>query len=280
MTANNFTPPAPKKSLGQNFLRDRRVIQRILSAAEISNHDYVLEIGPGTGCLTGELLEAARLVTALEIDRRMVEYLRKRLAVYSNLSLIQADALRYDYDTLFSQPDSGVKLIANLPYYIATPLVQLFIKLRRFFALMVLMLPTDVAGRMTAAPGNKDYGYFSILTQFYFQIEPVCRAPAQAFFPSPNVDSLVLKFTPWTEPPLTVQDEVFYWRIIKAAFSQRRKTLINALHNSLHWEKARLLAAMEEARISPKIRAETLSAGEFARLADCMSARKPLAPES
>ncbi len=286
MSAPAACPPAPKKSLGQNFLRDKRIIQRILTAAQLGPEDCVLEIGAGDGCLTRELLKAAKQVVALEIDQRMVTYLEQQLADYPNLVLIQADALKYDYEGLFlkivkigtapifSKKMGAIpifKLVANLPYYIATPLIQRFVSLQRFFSSLVLMLPAEVARRITANPETKDYGFFSILVQFYYRITTVCRAPAQAFYPQPKVDSLVLHFTPWETPPVTVQDEDLYWQVIKAAFSQRRKTLVNALQNGLPWEKEKLLQAMQQAGIDPGLRAEALGASDFARLADGLS---------
>ena len=270
MSAPAACPPAPKKSLGQNFLRDKRIIQHILTAAQLGPEDYVLEIGAGDGCLTRELLKAAKQVVALEIDQRMVAYLERQLAGYPNLLLIKTDALTYDYTKLFAG-QHPFKLVANLPYYIATPLIQRLISLHRFFSSLVLMLPAEVARRITANPETKDYGFFSILVQFYYRITTVCQAPAQAFYPQPKVDSLVLRFTPWETAPVTVQDEDLYWRVIKAAFSQRRKTLVNALQNCLPQEKEKLLQVMQQVGIDPKLRAEQLSAGDFARLADGLS---------
>lgn len=270
--AMSFSLP-PKKSLGQHFLKDKQVIRHIINAAELKADEYVLEIGPGNGCLTEELLKSAKLVIALEIDRNLVTYLQQYLAGFSNLTLIQTDALKYDYNSLFSQ-HPRFKLVANLPYYIATPLIQRFISVHRLFTFLVLMLPVEVARRITAKPSGKEYGYFSILTQYYYQIETVCKVSAQAFYPQPKVDSLVLKFVPWDDLPVKVSDEDFYWKIVKAAFAQRRKTLINALSKGFVWDdniaepKELLLQAMDNAGILPRLRAEVLSVADFAQLAD------------
>ncbi len=273
MTSLTSAPPTPKKSLGQNFLRDKRIIRHILTAAQLSPEDHVLEIGPGDGCLTRELLKSAQQVIAIEIDQRMIAYLQRQLADFSNLVLIQADALNYDYDQLLTK-HRPFKLVANLPYYIATPLIQHFIGLHQFFSILVLMLPSEVAKRINAKPRSKDYGFFSIFVQFYYQIKTVCRAPAQAFYPQPKVDSLVLHFTPWKTLPVTVQDEKFYWQMIKAAFAQRRKTLLNTLQNNLLYDKEQLLKTIQQAEIDPKVRAERLYAEDFARLADLLLKEK------
>lgn len=274
MTPLSILQPEPKKSLGQNFLTDKRVVAHIISSLELTKEDYVIEIGPGVGALTWDLQKAAGQVIAVEIDFRMVSYLKKQMGGFANLKLIQADAIKFDFEELarerLSPEHSTFKLVSNLPYYIATPLLQRFIKFKRFFSLLVLMLPQEIAQRIIASPGNKDYGFLSILAQFYYEIETLCHAPAQAFFPRPQVDSVVLKFTPRSSPAVEVEDENLYWLTVKAAFNQRRKTLINSLQNGLPIDKEVILHAMEAAGISPKIRAEMLTGADFARLVNFM----------
>ena len=266
MSAAFLPPPSPRKSLGQHFLRDKRVRERILQAARLCPRDWVLEIGPGDGALTRELLARSARVIALEIDRRMVEHLQARLADFDNLSLIRADALRYDYERL---PCAGrpFKVVANLPYYIATALLQRLIAPRQLFSLLVLMLPAEVARRIRALPGGRDYGFLSIFSQVYYQVRPVCRVPPRAFFPPPTIDSLVLCFSRREAPLLRLEDEGFYWRLVRAAFSQRRKTLLNCLRAKLPGDRNELLQALRRAGIEARTRAEQLEPRDFARLA-------------
>ncbi|MBI5789786.1 MAG: ribosomal RNA small subunit methyltransferase A [Candidatus Schekmanbacteria bacterium] len=275
MTDNiDFIPP-PKKSLGQHFLTDKRIVQHILDAARLNPEDLVLEIGPGNGCLTKELVKNCRRLIALELDKEWAAYLQQSLAGYENFELLCIDALQFNYPEFFQSHNIGngvkCKLISNLPYYIATPLLQLFARHNQYFSVLVLMLPYDVANRIRSAPGNKIYGYISLLLQYHFQIETVCFAPAVAFFPRPKINSLVLKFTPHDQPPVRIPDEDFYWKLIKAAFAQRRKTLVNALQNGLSLDKDIVLKALQQAQIQPQQRAETLNLEDFARLADALA---------
>jgi len=253
----------PKKSLGQNFLRDPHYLARIADAAQVGPEDQVLEIGPGLGHLTRVLTGRARKVLAIEVDDRLIPHLRKEFSDAPNFELLHADALEYDYTKLTGR----WKVVANLPYYISTPIIQKLIAHRETFISLTLMLQKEVAARIASPPGSKEYGYLSVLVQFHTIPRIEFKVPPGAFAPRPEVDSAVITLTMRDQPAVAVTDEGYFIRVIKAAFSQRRKTLRNALKQlDVHREK------MDAVQVTTGIdlgrRAETLSVEEFGKLAD------------
>jgi 16S rRNA (adenine1518-N6/adenine1519-N6)-dimethyltransferase len=252
-----------KKSLGQNFLKDPHYLAKIVDAARVGPEDRVLEIGPGLGHLTRELAARAGTVLALELDERLIPLLRNEFSVLPNVEIVQADALAYPYERL-----SGAwKVVANLPYYISTPILQKLISCRSVFSILTLMLQKEVAERIAATPGGREYGFLSVLVQYHAIPRIEFTVPAGAFTPRPEVDSTVISLTVRPEPAVAVTDEDFFIRVIKAAFSQRRKTLRNAL-KQLDCSGGKMERVLAETGIDLGRRAETLSVEEFGRLAD------------
>jgi 16S rRNA (adenine1518-N6/adenine1519-N6)-dimethyltransferase len=257
---------SPKKSLGQNFLVDENVAQRIIGAADITKDDTVFEIGPGRGVLTRGLAEQAGRVVAIELDERLIDGLRNEHADLSNLDVVHADALSYD----FANIEGRIKVVANLPYYISTPIISRLVGLRTKVSLMVLMLQKEVAGRIAAPPGGKEYGYLSVMVQLYTSPEILFKVGPGSFSPVPKVDSSVVRLDVLDEPAAKCRDYARLERLVSAAFSQRRKTLKNALKSSrLFSDDA--IKAMADSGIDPSRRAETLSVAEFARLSDFLA---------
>ncbi len=252
-----------KKSLGQNFLKDPHYLNRIVDAARVGPDDQVLEIGPGLGHLTAVLAQRAGKVLAVEVDDRLIPHLQKEFEGLKNVELVHADALEYDYRAL----DGHWKVVANLPYYISTPIIQKLIEHRKKFVSFTLMLQKEVAERIAAPPGGKEYGYLSVLVQFYTVPRIVFKVPPGAFTPRPEVDSIVITLAVREQPAVQVRDERFFMRVVKAAFSQRRKTLRNAL-KQLEVPAERMAAVQEGTGIDLGRRAETLSVEEFGKLAD------------
>jgi len=250
-----------KKSLGQNFLKDPHYLNKIVEAAGIVSEDRVLEIGPGLGHMTRLLAERAKQVLALELDERLIPVLQKEFGPLPNVEIVQADALEYDYETL-----SGKwKVVANLPYYISTPIIQKLLAYREKFTSLTLMLQKEVAERITASPGGKDYGYLSVLVQLHTLPKLHFVVPPGAFTPRPEVDSAVITLAVQEHPAAAGLDQHYFIRLVKAAFSQRRKTLRNAL-KQLDVPAAKMDRALEETGIDLGRRAETLTIEEFARL--------------
>ncbi len=252
-----------KKSLGQNFLRDPHYLNRIADAARIVPDDQVLEIGPGLGHLTTVLTKRARKVLAIEVDDRLIPLLQNEFSACPNFELVHADALEYDYGSLKDR----WKVVANLPYYISTPIIQKLIVRRDKFISLTLMLQKEVAERIAAPPGGKEYGYLSVLVQFYTVPRIEFKVPPGAFTPNPEVDSSVITLTLRDHPAVTVTDEAFFIRVIKAAFSQRRKTLRNSL-KQLESPKEKMDAVCSSTGIDLGRRAETLSVEDFGKLAN------------
>ena len=253
----------PKKSLGQNFLRDPHYLARIADCAQVGPEDQVLEIGPGLGHLTRVLTQRARRVLAIEVDDRLIPHLEKEFSDAPNFELHHADALEYDYGRLAGR----WKVVANLPYYISTPIIQKLIARRGTFISLTLMLQKEVAARIASPPGGKEYGYLSVLVQFHTLPRIEFKVPPGAFAPRPEVDSAVITLALRDRPAVAVRDEAFFIRVIKAAFSQRRKTLRNAL-KQLDLPKEKMEAVGEATGIDLGRRAETLSVEEFGKLAD------------
>lgn len=260
-----------KKGLGQNFLTSQSILEEIAEAADIEDRG-VLEIGPGFGVLTNELCKKAKKVVALEIDERLIPILADTMAEYDNLKVINKDCLKTDMKALIEEEFGGEKIsiAANLPYYITTPIITSLIEARLPINNMVVMVQKEVAERIQAKPSTKDYGALSVLCRYYTDPEIVTIVPAGLFVPPPKVDSAVLKMHFLSEPSVKVKDEKMFFRTVKAAFSQRRKTLLNCLASNFSFGKEKLAEIMESAGIDPKRRGETLSLDEFARLSDAL----------
>ena len=260
-----------KKGLGQNFLSSQSVLEEIADAAEIEN-EGVIEIGPGFGVLTNELAKRAEKVLALEIDERLIPILRDTLSEYDNVKVINKDVLKTDIAELIKSEfgDRRVSVAANLPYYITTPIITSLIENRLPLKNLVVMIQKEVADRITAQPGTKDSGAISVLCQFYTKPELICNVGAELFVPPPKVDSAVVKMAFRDEPAVEVKDEKMFFRTVKAAFSQRRKTLLNCLAANFPINKSDLTQIMESVDISPSRRGETLSLEEFAKLAEAI----------
>ncbi len=252
-----------KKSLGQNFLKDPYYLKKIADAARIAADDQILEIGPGLGHLTRVLAGRAKKVLAIELDERLVAYLRREFVAIRNVEILHADALEYSYESLAGK----WKVVANLPYYISTPIIQRLLVSRTKFISCTLMLQKEVAGRIAASPGGKEYGYLSVLAQLYTVPRIEFNVPAASFTPRPQVDSTVITLTVRDRLAVALADEHFFIRLVKAAFSQRRKTLRNALKR-LDIPAEKMHAVLSMTGIDLGRRAETLSVEEFGRLAD------------
>lgn len=262
-----------QKKYGQNFLIDTRVLDRILQAAQITREDFVLEIGPGLGTLTQRLAERAGEVVAVEIDRNLIPILEETLAAYRNVTVLWQDILKMDVKRL-AEEKSGrpFKVVANLPYYITTPILMGLLEHHVPLESITVMVQREVAERMQAGPGTKDYGALSLAVQYYAKVESVANVPPNCFLPRPNVGSAVVRLTRYREPPVGAADEGKLFAVIRAAFNQRRKTLANSLGNAqeLGISKERVARALEEMRLSPAIRGEALTLGQFALLSDLL----------
>lgn len=254
-----------KKALGQNFLTDMNTVAMIAEAADIRPDDNVLEIGPGLGVLTHVLAERAGHVTAIELDERLFHKLNRELD-YPNLDVILGDALRFPYEQL----EGKFKVVANLPYYISTPLVSRLIDARENISTMVLMLQKEVAERLTAPPGGKEYGYLTVMVRLYADAKMLFTVSKEAFDPVPKVDSAVIRLDVRETPAAPCSDYVLFEKVVSAAFSQRRKTLRNTLKGSGMFTPEGL-ATLENSGIDPGRRAETLSVAEFAQLTDFLA---------
>lgn len=259
------------KRLGQNFLVDEGVVDRIVAAAGIRPGDAVLEIGPGIGTLTQALAEAGATVVAVELDARLVTVLGQTLAGYDNVRVVHGDILKTDISR--EMATAPYKVVANLPYYITTPILMQLLEQRLPVSTLVTMVQKEVAERMVAAPGGKDYGALSVAVQYYTAPEIVFTVPPQSFIPSPAVESAVIRCAVRGEPPVAVADEKAFFRVVKAAFAQRRKTLANAL-KAAGLTSAEAGAILAAAGVDGGRRGETLSLAEFAAVADAWVAKK------
>ncbi len=260
-----------QKKFGQNFLIDTHVLEKIVAAAEITKEDLVLEIGPGIGTLTQYLCEAAREVVAVEIDRNLIPILEDTLSGYENVTILNEDILKLDLNRLVQEKNGGrpIKVVANLPYYITTPIIMGLLEEHVPLVSITVMIQKEVAERMKAAPGSKDYGALSLAVQYYADTYLAAHVPPNCFMPRPGVGSAVIRLTKHEACPVQVEDEAFLFRLIKASFAQRRKTLVNGLTNSpeLELEKEAVAAALEQMGLSPSVRGEMLSLEQFADLA-------------
>ncbi|HHU5298046.1 TPA: 16S rRNA (adenine(1518)-N(6)/adenine(1519)-N(6))-dimethyltransferase RsmA [Streptococcus agalactiae] len=265
-----------KKSFGQNFLTDTNILQKIVDTAEIDKGVNVIEIGPGIGALTEFLAENAAEVMAFEIDDRLIPILADTLARFDNVQVVNQDILKADLQTqiqAFKNPDLPIKVVANLPYYITTPILMHLIESKIPFAEFVVMIQKEVADRISAMPNTKAYGPLSIAVQYYMTAKVSFIVPRTVFVPAPNVDSAILKMVCRDQPVVSVQDEDFFFRVSKVAFVHRRKTLWNNLTSHFGKSedtKAKLEKALEIAKIKPSIRGEALSIPDFASLADAL----------
>ena len=255
----------PRRSLGQHFLIDKNIVHKIVRLAELQPGETVLEIGPGRGILTEALLDSSGLVVAVELDAALCAHLRATLGRRSNFRLVEGDALTFDY----AQVPSPFLVVANLPYYVSTPLLFRLLEGRRRIDRLVLMLQEEVVARLAAAPGGKDYGALSIAAQFYCEVRQAFRVPPTCFRPKPQVGSAVVVLTPLPKPRVSVADEAFFFRIVRAGFAHRRKALPNSLRDE-GFEGAPTAAALKQAGIDPRRRAETLSIEEFAALTETL----------
>ena len=261
------------KSLGQNFLIDTNVIDRILEGARVKEGDYVIEVGPGIGTLTKEMGRTAEKVVAIEIDKTLIPILEETLADFPNIEVINQDILKVDVQELVKAKLNGgpVKLIANLPYYITTPIVMKFLEEDIPVTDIVVMVQKEVADRMNAQPNSKDYGALSVAVQYYCDTEIVAKAPRHMFMPQPNVDSTVIGLHVREERKYNVDNEDIFFKTVKASFGQRRKTLLNSLGGLGFLSKDQIKIALQEANIDEKRRGETLSIEEFASLSNAVN---------
>jgi 16S rRNA (adenine1518-N6/adenine1519-N6)-dimethyltransferase len=262
-----------QKKFGQNFLIDSHVIQKIISAADITKEDTVLEIGPGIGTMTQYLAEHAGQVYAVEIDKNLIPILGDTLSSYDNVTVVNQDILKVNIPELVGA-GKRVKVVANLPYYITTPIIMGLFENHVPADSITVMVQKEVATRMQAAPGTKDYGALSLAVQYYASPYIVANVPPNCFMPRPGVGSAVIRLTAYEQPPVQVQDEALMFRLIRASFNQRRKTLQNGINNSpeLSFTKEQVESALRELGLNPSVRGETLSLAQFAALADVLGA--------
>ncbi|MFR7398322.1 MAG: 16S rRNA (adenine(1518)-N(6)/adenine(1519)-N(6))-dimethyltransferase RsmA [Streptococcus constellatus] len=265
-----------KKSFGQNFLTDTNILQKIVDTAEIDENVNVIEIGPGIGALTEFLAENAAEVMAFEIDERLMPILADTLQEFENVKIINEDILKSDLQARikeFSNPELPIKVVANLPYYITTPILMHLIESRIPFSEFVVMMQREVADRISAQPNSKSYGSLSIAVQYYMTAKVAFIVPRTVFVPAPNVDSAILKMTRRDKPAVEVKDEPFFFKVSKASFTHRRKTLWNNLTSCFGKSdeiKTRLEIALNNADLSPNVRGEALDLQEFSRLSDSL----------
>lgn len=261
-----------QKKYGQNFLVDEGIVEKIVREAGVTKDDFVLEIGPGIGTMTQLLCEHAREVAAVEIDDKLIPILAETLSAYDNVTVINEDILKVDIAALAGEKNGGrpIKVVANLPYYITTPIIMGLFESHVPIDSITVMVQKEVADRMKVGPGTKEYGALSLAVQFYAKPEIVINVPPECFIPRPNVGSAVIRLTRHKENPVQVKDEKLMFKLIRASFNQRRKTLANGLNNSpeINFSKEQIAKAIEALGRGTSIRGEALTLAEFARLAD------------
>jgi len=263
-----------KKSLGQNFLIDTNILKKIVSFANLTEESGAIEIGPGIGALTEQLARMSKKVVAFEIDQRLIPILKETLSPYENVAILHKDVLEADVQVVMDEEFKGIDdimVVANLPYYVTTPIIMNLLEDQLPIRGIVCMLQKEVADRISARPGTKNYGSLSIAVQYYTEAETVMIVPKTVFVPQPNVDSAVIRLTKRSQPAVSVRDEGFFFQVTKASFAQRRKTLLNNLTSQLpdgKQKKEEILAALSISGIDSTRRGETLSLGEFGRLSD------------
>ena len=263
-----------QKKFGQNFLIDEHVLSKIIRSAEITEDDFVVEIGPGIGTLTQYLAASAREVAAIEIDDALIPILKDTLSAYDNVTVIHEDVLKVDLCKLAKEKNGGkpIKVVANLPYYITTPIIMGLFENHVPVESITIMVQKEVADRMKTGPGSKDYGALSLAVQYYAKPELVANVPPNCFMPRPRVGSAVIRLTRHTEVPVEAEDEKLMFQIIRASFNQRRKTLVNGLGNApeLHIPKEMTTEVLEEMGLSASVRGEALTLAQFAELSNCI----------
>ena len=265
------------RSLGQNFLTDKNIIDKIVEAPEIGTHDLVIEIGPGIGVLTAEAARRAAKVVAVEIDRKLIPILKETLAEFDNIEILNQDILKTDFHEILEQNREyngqkieGVKIIGNLPYYITTPIIMKILEEGVLADSITIMMQKEVADRLKAPPGSRTYGAISAAVAYYCRVDHVANVPKEVFIPQPKVDSSVLKLSLRKEKPLELANEKLFFQCIKAGFGQRRKTLLNSLTGVSGYTKEQVESALSEAGIDSKRRAETLGIEEFGKIANAL----------
>ncbi|MBM6616209.1 16S rRNA (adenine(1518)-N(6)/adenine(1519)-N(6))-dimethyltransferase RsmA [Bacillus suaedaesalsae] len=269
-----------KKSLGQNFLIDTNILQNIVDNANLTNNSCVIEIGPGIGALTEQIAKQAKKVVAFEIDQRLLPILSDTLSSYPNVKIIHQDVLKANVKEIIDEEFKGyddLMVVANLPYYVTTPILMKLLEERLPLRGIVVMLQKEVADRMAASPNSKEYGSLSIAVQYYTEAKTVMIVPKTVFVPQPNVDSAVIRLTKRQEPAVIVKDEEFFFEVVRASFAQRRKTILNNLNHNLtkyQLTKETILEALSEANIKPERRGESLSIEEFGKLSDVLYERR------
>lgn len=267
-----------QKKFGQNFLIDPHVLDKIIASAEVGEEDCILEIGPGIGTMTQYLAENAREVIAVEIDKALIPILQDTLSGYDNITIINKDILKVDINKIVEEKNNGkpIKIVANLPYYITTPIIMGLFENHVPMKSITIMVQKEVADRMQVGPGTKDYGALSLAVQYYARPEIVANVPPNCFMPRPNVGSAVIRLTRYDKPPVEVTDEKYMFSVIRASFNQRRKTLVNGLLNSgnLGIAKQDILEVLQQMKLSETVRGETLTLEQFAELANGLNRRK------
>ena len=267
-----------QKKYGQNFLIEPQVLETNVDAAHIQADDCVLEIGPGIGTMTQYLAEQAREVVAVEIDKALIPILQDTLSEYPNVTIINEDILKVDLEKLVKEKNDGrpVKVVANLPYYITTPIIMQLFESHVPLHSITIMVQTEVAQRMQVGPGTKDYGALSLAVQYYSRPEIITHVPPTCFIPRPNVGSTVIRLTRYEKPPVEAADESFLFSLIRASFNQRRKTLVNGLSNAsgLNLSKAQITEALEQMGLPANVRGETFTLEQFARLSELLYRKK------
>jgi 16S rRNA (adenine1518-N6/adenine1519-N6)-dimethyltransferase len=263
---------SPKRALGQHFLIDQGIAQKIVRLADLKPEDCVVEIGPGMGVLTFLMLPLVKKVIAVELDQGMADWLKEKAEGIPSLTIIRQDVLGFDFAKASRDVGIKIKVVANLPYNISTPVIFRLLESRVFFSYLTLMLQREVAGRIIAVPGGKDYGPLAIFTQLYTSPKVMMRVPAEAFYPRPKVESALVRFEILEHPRIEIDDDGFFQQVVRASFAQRRKTLLNALTGSSLslGPKDKVAAALESIGIDPRRRAETLDIVEFQRLVEAL----------
>ncbi|MGN1158910.1 MAG: 16S rRNA (adenine(1518)-N(6)/adenine(1519)-N(6))-dimethyltransferase RsmA [Lachnospiraceae bacterium] len=261
-----------QKKFGQNFLIDPHVLEKIIAAAEVTEEDCVLEIGPGIGTMTQYLAEHAREVIAVEIDKMLIPILEDTLSAYDNVTVINEDILKVDINRIAEERNGGrpIKVVANLPYYITTPIIMGLFESGVPLKSITIMVQKEVADRMQVGPGTKDYGALSLAVQYYARPQIVANVPPNCFMPRPNVGSAVIRLDRYEKPPVEVHDEKLMFAIIRAVFNQRRKTMVNSLGNApeLHLDKETVLEVLKEMGETPTVRGETFTLEKFAEFTE------------
>lgn len=263
-----------QKKFGQNFLIDTHVLEKIIESAGITKDDFVLEIGPGIGTMTQYLCENAREVMAVEIDNNLIPILGETLAAYENVTVVNEDILKLDIAKVAKEHNDNkpIKVVANLPYYITTPIIMGLFESHVPLESITVMVQKEVADRMQSGPGTKDYGALSLAVQYYSKAEIVANVPPNCFMPRPNVGSAVIRLTCHEKPPVHVDDEKLMFKLIRASFNQRRKTLQNGINNApdLNFNKEQVVAALDEMGLVSTIRGEALTLEQFAKLSNLL----------